>query len=214
MTKSIVMRGILLVAIVIGTGLVHGSMIRRWGLGADVEKAGRQLSRVPDSVGGWNVVAAHEVDVAVVKMLRCTGYLNRTYENSITGERLSVAVFLGPAGPIAVHTPEVCYPSRSYKIVSERRSQEIKCADGKTHELWGLRLEANDIATTSIRVMYAWSSGDQWRASKMPRFEFGGRPFLYKLQLEYHGSSESMDSCEGFLALFLPELQAFMLRSK
>jgi hypothetical protein len=34
-----------------------------------------------------------------------------------------------------------------------------------------------------LRVTYGWITGAEWMASQSPRFEFGGQPLLYKIQM-------------------------------
>ena len=66
------------------------------------------------------------MDEDTVEMLECTGNIVRTYENQRTGEVVSVFVIVGPAGPIAVHTPEICYSSQNYKSRDTRQQVAIR----------------------------------------------------------------------------------------
>jgi hypothetical protein len=67
--------------------------------------------------------------------------------------------------------------------------------------------KTNNLAADQQRVYYAWSTGGEWKASNLPRFEYGGRGALYKLQMATIISAEAaggdQDSCKNFLTELL-----------
>src|SRR5688500_8733172 len=100
--------GSALIAITIATGIAHGRLIGRWGAQTDVISGAKQLARIPDRIGDWHNVRSDDLAPEAARMLQCAGNIVRVYENTRTGDRVSIAVLLGPAGPISVHTPEIC----------------------------------------------------------------------------------------------------------
>src|SRR5262249_36917537 len=120
-------------------------------------------------------------------------------------------VIVGPPGPVAVHTPEICYSSRDFAIKGERRLMTVKDANQQTHSLWELNLKSRAPGGNALRVAYAWSPGGNWEASAHPRFAFGGLPYLYKLQVSVTANDDSkssgFDPCQDFLSNFLSQLQ-------
>ena len=44
----------------------------------------------------------------------------------------------GPAGPISVHTPEICYSSRAYSIQEPRVQTAVSDKNGRTHSFWSV----------------------------------------------------------------------------
>jgi hypothetical protein len=159
---------------------------------------------MPLELEGWHLVRETELSKSATEMLQCKGSVRRIYENNKTGDHVSVVVLLGPSGPIAVHTPEICYSSRDYRIERDRVACELNDGD----QLWDLRLKANDDRNLPLRVMYGWTNNGKWQATEQPRFTFGGRPMLYKIQLAGPVPvSEDKDACKEFLAVFLPSLR-------
>jgi len=214
--KSPFAAAIIITVLTIVSGTIHGRMTLRWGQRPDVIGAGKRLKALPDSVGAWKAVADIPLADPVVKMLQCAGHVNRTYKNSETGDRVAVAVLLGPSGPMAVHTPEVCYSARDYRTSQGRVRWGFDCANGDQAEFWDVRLKANDLSGMLLRVLYGWTRDGNWHASQSPRFEFAGSPFLYKLQLAGPPPTDGddRDVCEEFLAEFLPQLKQHMLGLK
>ncbi len=132
----------------------------------------------------WVMKSDDPMDPFALKMLRCAGYVNRSYEHSITGATIRMSIILGPSGEIAVHTPEVCFSSRQYEEPGERQSVAIECQDGSKGEFWTNEFQPRDkINGRPIRVLYAWSTGGTWMAAKGSDLRFSGQPYLYKIQL-------------------------------
>jgi hypothetical protein len=117
---------------------------------------------------------------------------------------------LGPPGPISVHTPEVCFSSRNFRINEARELVELATTPDRTDAFWSLTFDARDAGQERLRVYYAWTTGRPWQASGSPRFQFSGQPCLYKIQLScpapVSGGSETSDSCRRFLEAFVPVL--------
>jgi hypothetical protein len=212
MSVANIFGAVLLAVTVFVTGLWHGGVTNRWGPQPNVVAAGKRLSKISTDIGEWRMVADEELRISIAEVLQCEGYINRKYENLRTGTLIHVFVILGPAGPIAVHTPEVCYPSRDFVIESPRKPIQVQCSDGVVDELWDLRLKRKKQPEASLRSLYAWTNDAHWRAAKSPRFTYGARPFLYKVQLTGPApTTEQGDPCTEFLAEFLPELRKYML---
>jgi hypothetical protein len=221
-------RLIIAISIVIGTtllvGAIQGKLTRRWGMSADVTALGAQLESlstdaVVDGQGGeWQMTENSRLEPVVIDVLECVGHIKRTYVHRQTGESVNVAVMLGPPGPIAVHTPEVCYSSQNYRFEQSRERVEISTAGGRSDSFWSLTLGAKDPGDNRLRVYYAWTSGGPWQASERPRFEFSGRSCLYKIQLASlappAGAPESKDGCRRFLEAFIPALDRALLKAE
>ena len=139
-SSSLIFWCLLLVASTVAVGVVHGRLTQRWGVRPDMIGAARQLEKVPEVAGDWKMVSNAKLDPKAAEMLQCTGQLNRAYQNDKTGDRISVFVILGPMGPTAAHTPDICYSSRDYDITRERQVWKIDLPDNSSHDFWDLRL--------------------------------------------------------------------------
>jgi hypothetical protein len=183
-----------------------------YGRSEALKTAGAKLSKgLPETVGSWRMAAEPELESEVVGMLRCSGYVNRVYLNEQTGDRISVAVLVGPAGTITVHTPEICYSSTHFKAEGPRERIEIKDRAGNQHSLWSVRFRSTKVNGGHLKVVYGWSEGGEWQATDRPRFTHSGKTHLYKLQAaitDNERTTAEVDACEDFLSQFAAQLQA------
>jgi hypothetical protein len=207
-----------LVAATLGAGWVHGRMTNRWGIHPDSNLAAARLRQpLPDRVGQWKLVREAELESEVIRMLQCPASISRVYEHGQTGDVVSVAVLLGPPGPISVHTPEICYSSHDYAITKEREKTSLTDAASHEHSLWEVRMKSNRIDGAQLRVLYGWTTGERWLAAEYPRFGYGGVAHLYKLQLASNSSVtdslEDFDPAKDFLGQFVAQLQGRIVNS-
>jgi hypothetical protein len=207
----LVVIGILLTA---SAGYVYGHLMRRWGTPVDLLAAADHLQTLPKNMGDWQMLEDLPIAENVLQALECSGYANRRYINKETGDTVTIAIMAGPPGPIAVHTPEVCYSSRAYGIEDPRVEATFNAManEGDAHPtqtLWKVTFRDNRMVVDQLRVYYGWATGKKgatgaaWRAAPKPRYKFAGEPMLFKLQiaglLAFDGSEESRDPCHQFL---------------
>ncbi|MFG0254566.1 MAG: exosortase-associated EpsI family protein, partial [Rhodopirellula sp. JB053] len=115
----------ILAVLTLMSGIVHGYLDGRWATNDDSTAKGSRLSDLPTQLGDWKLVETTELDDGAADLLRCYGSIVREYQNELTGAKVNVAILFGPRGPIAVHTPEVCYSSIGTKQVGEREAESI-----------------------------------------------------------------------------------------
>jgi hypothetical protein len=191
------------VGITIATGVVCGRASQRWGAVPDLVAAGDHLKTLPKQIGSWQLVEEEEMGSAEIQMLSCAGYVNRKYADQQTGDVVSLAIYVGPPGPIAVHTPEVCYSSRDFTAEGARKRVEFAGANDLTHALWNTRFRSNNAIGERLTVYYGWLADNEWNATESPRFAFAGSPMLFKLQIAANmpASDEAgqQDPCRNFL---------------
>ncbi len=209
MKRSYILLGVVVAfGLTILSGVLQGRMRNRWGSSPDAIRAADRLAKVPRRFGDWKLDSTGKLDETARKMLECVGYFVRTYRNQTTGDVVTVTALLGPPGPIAVHTPEVCFGSRDYKALGRREDVAIHGADGQDEQLWALSYKANNIRGDMLRVYWGWSTGAHWSATGDPRFKYAGQPYLYKIQLSSPlppGADLKVDDpCKKFLEDFLP----------
>ena len=193
-----------LIAVVVG-GVVHGKLTQRWGPGNDLVLAAAALDSFPDAFGPWRLHDSAEMSDRVVEMLQCAGHVNRTYVNLDTAEQVNVAVIVGPPGPIAVHTPEICYSSRTYKIDEAAKKMTLSQQDAG-HSFWLTKFRSKQPGGENLYVGYAWTTDGIWHASDSPRYEYGGKPFLFKIQLAGSPLRSSEKLSDDLISRFLDAL--------
>jgi hypothetical protein len=174
-------------------------------------EAGERLQQIPSRVGTWEMRASDRLSETARTMLECTGDIVGNYENWTTKETVALTLIVGPAGTVSVHSPEVCFPSQSYRLINERRLIKIRDGALVDHQFWLAEFRSQDAEAQLIRVYYAWSTGGSWSAPVDARIEFAGSPYLYKLQLvgiATPGTQQQLeDPVTTFLRVFLPEVK-------
>lgn len=201
--NSRVTRGLAVVVVcLLLSGVAHGFLDGRWAARGDLAEQGARLVELPDTCGDWRVEAHSELAPGAQAILRCHGSLVRNYVNDTTGDRVTVAVLFGPRGPIAVHTPEVCYSSVGTQQIDERVAETIDAGDTE-HRLWSVQFSRGSDPKPALDVWYGWSDGGPWVASEHPRFWM--TESLYKIQVagDIAGSGSG---CRDFLTSFLPQV--------
>jgi hypothetical protein len=203
---------LILLGATLASGWVHGELINRWGEADALELAAGRLGReLPPRLGPWRLVKTIELEEDAAKILRVAGHLHGMYANEQTGDSVVIAVLAGPSGPLAVHTPEICYPAAEYELAGLRHQWKVADASGQNHALWEIHANSRHSTRPNLRVLYGWSRGGPWEAVVGPRFALAGLPVLYKLQLagpvRQSQSAQERDPCEDFLSRFLEELQ-------
>jgi len=206
-------RGILLfvaAGTTLAAGEIHGRLTGRWGPPTVMVDAAAKLQDIPTELGDWQMEDSSRISEAAVTQLQCAGYINRTYENRKTGQTVSVTLLIGPAAPVSIHTPEICYSSTQFTVLGQRQHVAVR-GKGSGEQFWALTLGSRDVHDNTLRVYYAWNDGAGWSAPERPRFSFTGRPYLYKMQLAAYvpaGETDfSQDPCHAFLESCLAEIE-------
>lgn len=167
----------------LSAGVLYGQYSQRWGPPADLTAAATHLASLPHQIGNWKLAEESPMQKSTQEMLQCAGYVNRSYINQQTGQTVNLAIIVGPAGPTAVHTPEICYSSRAYDVQGDRQKIVLESSPSAKNSFWSVDFTTKNPLADGLRVYYAWNQGDAWQASASPRYEFAAAPMLYKLQL-------------------------------
>lgn len=168
------------IALTLASGTLYGRLTQRWGPSADLVAAADHVRSFPKQLGAWQLVEDSTMPDSTQRTLECAGYVNRTYIHQETGQSIGLAIIVGPPGPTAVHTPEICYSSRSYNI--KERPSKIE-GDSQDHSFWGVLFQSRAAGAQQMQVYYAWNNGEKWEATDNPRIKFGGQRMLYKIQI-------------------------------
>ncbi|QDT06294.1 hypothetical protein K227x_47030 [Rubripirellula lacrimiformis] len=192
---------VILIALTLFSAVAHGLLNGRWSVAAEKTAIGDQFSSLPEVVGDWRLVHQDSLDEQAAEMLRCYGSDIRSYRHAGTGAIVNAAIFFGPRGPIAVHTPEVCYSGAGTEQTRPRREETV-AADSVRNKLWSVEFSQNREPTPSLQSWYAWSDGGPWVAAKYPRVWMTDD--LYKIQIAGPIATEDFDPCADFLASWLP----------
>lgn len=135
----------------------------------------------------------------------------RTYEHESSGEIVSVLLIVGRPGPVAVHSPDVCYPAAGYEASEAPVHQRVTAKNGTTAEFWKVDFRKEMVPIPGrLRIYWAWRGSGGWSAPLTPRLAFAREDCLYKLYVvrslppspENDRSDASVDFIETFLTQF------------
>jgi len=197
--------------IAIASGLAHGWLDGRWVNKPDVDAIAAKLKELPSQVGDWMLVENQELSESAQSLLHCYGSSLQVYQNSNTGRRVNVAVLFGPRGPIAVHTPEICYSGQGLKQAGETKREAIEVG-GEENTVWRVNFLSTLDSKPELDAYYAWSDGGKWQAADYPRVWLTGK--LYKIQLACQPTENGgVSDAVLFLQQFLPKLQPLLVKT-
>lgn len=196
--------------LVVGAGLTHGLWTDRWASSDDTREAAERLQELPREFGDW---AGQPLERANHPGTGVVGCLQRKYVHKKTGVTVVIALVNGRPGPVATHTPEVCYDASGYLVGAKKPvSMDFSTAPAQFWTADAVRKRATE--ENRLRLYWAWSVGAGWSASNDARQEFPRyrHPVLHKLyvlrDLNQPGASAGPEPCEEFLRQFLPHMQA------
>ncbi|HXG11930.1 MAG TPA: exosortase-associated EpsI family protein [Gemmataceae bacterium] len=206
---SRILPGVIALMAVLLTGLVHGYWTERWAPHEEPARAAARMADVPTVLGDWE---GESLDTTPRLRDGIAGYLYRRYVNRQNGHAVTVALFCGRSGPMAVHTPDVCYAGGGYEVGAP---VEYTLPAGSLEHPAAFRtapfFKTSAADRSQLRIFWSWNATGQWVVPRNPRLTFARRPFLYKLYLirEMTAADEPLeaDPCLEFLGLLLPELQ-------
>jgi hypothetical protein len=195
-------------ALVICCGLVHGVWTERWAR-RNLPDVADRLERVPLHLEGWEGKRLTVDDPRGLGAV--AGCFYGRYVDATLGHAVQVFLVGGPPGPVAVHTPDVCYAASGFEVLSQTRFQAPLAAG----EFWSsnlLRIKSSD--HEQLRIFWSWNAGAGWSVPESPRLAFARSPVLYKLYLIRETSGDEgrleEDPCVALMRHLLPELQKLL----
>jgi hypothetical protein len=201
-------------ALVSASGLVYGLWTARWQKSDELVQALARVPEVPHTLAGWK---GHDLDVdtEAFHQARAEAYWMRRYEKN--GEAISVILMCGRAGPLAVHTPDVCYRGAGYEMVGRVEPLTVDVPGGASAAFWTARFQKERPGETGqLRLLWSWSHDGTWQAPTWPRLTFAGAPFLYKLYVIRETTSADEprpgDPTLALLGELLPALDRTLFR--
>src|SRR5262249_52107068 len=194
----------------VAAGVVHGFWTDRWVPNQAAQQAADLLGQIPLAFGEWQ---GEEIDVNPGQTTPgVVGSLQRHYLNKRLGVTVVLVLANGRPGPVATHTPEVCYGASGYTVGARK---PVRLSDDEAEARFGT---ADAVCTNvseekKIRLYWAWNGGEGWVASNDARSQFSRYryPVLHKLyvirDLTAPGSAfaPNDEPCEAFLQALLPE---------
>jgi hypothetical protein len=179
-------RALSCLAVVLLAGVAHGLYSHRWEPAAEMGDVQGRLDSLPHKIGSWKATDS-PLEADMLDRASIRAYISRDYHDKNTGRSIRILVVAGPPGPIAVHTPDVCYQGAGYELSGEPEAVTIG-ADANTNKgrLWRGKFDKTQSPVPSaLLIAWGWNGGDGWEAAdhRTTRVRYAFRPVLYKLYL-------------------------------
>src|SRR5262245_21464482 len=171
------------------SGVVSGIWTNRW-VDSTVLKEAVQSTQLPPTVGEWDG-REEVVSPAELKASQASAIVRRAYVNRKTGNSVSVVLICGHAGPVSVHTPDVCFPGSGFVEVGKASMLNLDEPSGRAQFCVRTFQKASSIPVNLV-VHYAWNAGKGWQAPENPRMAFAGQPALFKLYVTREAGADSL----------------------
>ena len=189
----------------------YGRCTNRWQTSRELEQAVTRLREAPPLLEGWTEERLELTD-RVIERAEIAGYLYRRFEDPVTHEAFTVLVLAGRPGPLAVHTPDVCYQAAGFKQTAPEEPVDLTVGEAADPaRLWSARFTKEQALVPSrLQVFWGWNATGTWQASDRPRTAYAGHAALYKLYVMRETTStddrREEGLCRDFLERLLPRL--------
>src|SRR5438309_1083097 len=148
------------------TGIVHGFWTDRWVVSEELSACVARLEKIPLDLGEWQ---GQEVERVPPASGGAAGHLVRRYVHQQNGTVVTVAIVCGRPGPVAVHTPDVCYGASGYDVGAPHRVT----VPANKGEFWTAdAVKGSATGDTKLRIYWSWNDGSGWVASDNARQTF------------------------------------------
>jgi hypothetical protein len=172
------------------SGTVSGIWTHRWAKSTVLNDA-VQKTQLPSTVGDWEG-REEKVSPAELKGSQAAVIVRKTYVDRKTGIAALVTVICGQAGPVSVHTPDVCFPGSGYAEVDQVTAINLDEPSGPAKFFVRKFQKASGVPVT-LCVYYSWNDGNGWQAPENPRFTFAGCPVLFKLYVTRETGANNLE---------------------
>jgi uncharacterized protein DUF3485 len=206
----------LAVLLIVATGVVHGMRTGRWHTDPALTDSVARLATLPPTLDDWE---GEEVSLNGNDPAGVAGHLCRKYVHRRTGQAVTVFLVCGRPGPVAIHTPDICYSASGFTVGAPIK-YSTPASDSGAAEFWTTDMARTTASDRSrMRVFWAWAADRSgWVAADAPRVQFASRPVLFKMYLLREVVSEGdasldRDPCVEFMHTLLPALKAVIFPS-
>ena len=209
--------GLLALVVLAAASFIHGPWSGREATSVLLEAKAGVLDRIPLTIGDEWTSEARPIDAETLRLGEIVGYTSRTYKNR-RGQVVSVLLVCGRPGPIAVHSPEVCYGGSGFEAAQPKPEpfSLSSGADGTPDTFWvNVFKRTTPTRVDLLRILYSWNAEGSWVASTHPRVDWASRPFLYKLYVvrPVAATDEPLDDNDPSVSLLralLPQLRSVL----
>lgn len=183
MKPSLILATIAVLVLTLIPAVQDGQRRFRWGEDSEVNELAARLEDFPKHIGEWRCISDDLIDKASSSQLQPVAYIYRVYVNDSRQMQAAVFILLGPTGPTAVHTPDICFSSREFSILGKRQVVSVAPEYSSPSKCFETRFQSRDAGGSYMTSWYAWTIDGDWHASENARFHFARSRHLFKIQI-------------------------------
>jgi hypothetical protein len=202
---------LLALVVILGAGYYQGKLVNRWGESQSFIQAMDRITTLPETIGNWKSQNM-ELNAKQLQIAEVSNYVSRVYTNINSGEKISILLIGGRPGPIAVHSPDVCYQGAGYKMGNKLIQAVRGVREGRPPEFWVAKFTKEPVPAP-LHIMWAWSAGGLFIAPDTPRLMFYREPFLYKLYIIREAKSLDAPLVDEVMQQFLKDIYPVLEKS-
>ncbi len=203
-------------ALIVGSGLVHGAWTNRWRTAPALAELAARLESVPTVLGNWTATT-RAIPPKEQAMTGAVGVISRVYTNPTNGVAVSILLLCGLPGNISTHTPDACYPGAGYTLGNSEKFVYRYGDPERAAEFQSAVASLEGTNPSRLRLYWAWHGSSGWSAPENPRWAFAAEPMLSKLYIVRETGGVAVDPkadpCTQFMSLLLPEIDRAMSAS-
>ncbi len=207
MKITLLLASISVILLTVVPTIVDGQRRFRWGEDTEVQELMNRLGQFPDRIGDWESSGDIDLDSSATNLLQPLASVNRTYINAPRQLKAHVFILLGPTGPTAAHTPDVCFDSREYSIIGERRTVSVDSDRRPDSKCFETRFQSRRADGSLLTSWYAWTVDGTWQATDRPRFSFAGSRYLFKIQIAINYTESQQAELDKVLQTFVADIE-------
>jgi hypothetical protein len=200
-----------LASILIG-GYLQGNWTERWSRDRSLQDAAALVDRIPLGIGEWEA-QPQAIDPREAAIGELAGARRLAYRHRQTGREVTALVVCGRPGPIAVHTPDICFGGAGYRAVEPISTERVECGPPDSSEIADFLTtrfrKTPESGSPTLRTYWAWNAQGRWEAPDHPRLAFARARFLYKCYFffpEIRAPGAEFADPASFMQPFLTEL--------
>jgi len=142
-----------------------------------LSRACERVDLLPRNIGEWVGVDRQVTDEQMMRRGGAVKYVSRTYKLTGSNEAAVVLLLCGKAGPLSVHTPDICTTGANFSADPNQRTWDGIADSELTWQSFTSQVDGQP----NLEIAVAWTADGRWRSPTSPRMTFGREPFLFKL---------------------------------
>jgi hypothetical protein len=125
---------------------------------------------------------------------------------------VSLLIVSGRGGPIAVHTPDICFEGAGYHMAGPRAKYHVYPQSSEAVDFWVAKFRKGEpVLPEQLRIFWAWNANGQWHAPEEARLVLARYPVLYKVYVVRRApkmeETPEQDPAADFLKVMVPTVE-------